>query len=221
MNCTMMQRSTNIKPINFSYTFLYILCQLAFSGYPDDGFSVLFPQLYGKCQGILRKDGARSALFLITELCCSMHCLCRFVVCVLFVCKCVLYYCHRVVIHFQLNISYHIISYHIISYHIISYHIISYHIISYHVISYHIISYHIISYHIISYHIISYRIVSYRIVSYRIISYHIISYHIISYDSSLGVYVSVYNIVLRGGTNSAYCLLLASNNATACWQLLN
>ena len=34
---------------------------LAFSSYPDWGFSVLFPQLYGKCQGIPRKDGARSA----------------------------------------------------------------------------------------------------------------------------------------------------------------
>jgi hypothetical protein len=32
---------------------------------PDRGFSVLFPQLYGKCQGITRKDGARPALFRI------------------------------------------------------------------------------------------------------------------------------------------------------------
>ena len=45
---------------------LYILfssCQLAHIGYPDRGFSLLFPQLYGKCQGITRKDGARPALF--------------------------------------------------------------------------------------------------------------------------------------------------------------
>ena len=30
--------------------------------YPDCGFSVLFPQLQGKCQGITRKDGAQPAL---------------------------------------------------------------------------------------------------------------------------------------------------------------
>jgi hypothetical protein len=30
--------------------------------YPNREFSVLFPQLYGKCQGITRKDGARPAL---------------------------------------------------------------------------------------------------------------------------------------------------------------
>jgi hypothetical protein len=30
--------------------------------YPNWGFSSLFPQLYGKCQGITRKDGARPAL---------------------------------------------------------------------------------------------------------------------------------------------------------------
>jgi hypothetical protein len=45
---------------------LYILfssCQLALFGYPEWGFSVLFPQLYGKCQGITRcKDWAWPAL---------------------------------------------------------------------------------------------------------------------------------------------------------------
>ena len=40
-------------------------------------FSVLFPQLQGKCQGVTRKDGAWPALFLISELCCSTYCLCR------------------------------------------------------------------------------------------------------------------------------------------------
>jgi hypothetical protein len=66
-------------------------CQLAFSGYPDWDFSVLFPQLQGKCQGISRKDGARSALFLISEQCCSIHCFVSIVLFyVLFVCKCVL-----------------------------------------------------------------------------------------------------------------------------------
>jgi len=43
-------------------------CQLAPFGYPDWDFSVLFFQLWGKCQGITRKDGARSALFPISLL---------------------------------------------------------------------------------------------------------------------------------------------------------
>ena len=135
-----------------------------------------FSSVVRQSQGIPRKDGARPALFLISELCCSVYCFVSIVLFyVLFVCKCVLYCCHRVPTQLQLNISYHIISYHIISYHII-YHI-SYHIsyISYH-ISYHII-YRIVSYHIISYHIIY--IISYHII-YHIISC-IISYHIISY----------------------------------------
>jgi len=34
--------------------------------YPDCGFSVLFPQLSGKSQGITRKDGAQPALFPIS-----------------------------------------------------------------------------------------------------------------------------------------------------------
>ena len=57
--------------VDWSYV-LYILCQLALSDYLAWCFSVLFPQLYGKCQGIPRKDGARSAFFLISELCCSL-----------------------------------------------------------------------------------------------------------------------------------------------------
>jgi len=47
-------------------TVLYILfssCQLALFGYPNDGFSVLFPQLQGKCQGLTREDRERPALF--------------------------------------------------------------------------------------------------------------------------------------------------------------
>jgi len=36
--------------------------------YPDWGFSVLFPQLYGKRQGKTHKDGARPALFLVVVL---------------------------------------------------------------------------------------------------------------------------------------------------------
>ena len=87
------------------------------------------------------KDGARSALFLISELRCSMYCFvsimccstyCLFVLFNVFFCVNV-YYCHRVSNQLQLNISYRIISYHTIKYH---YHTISY-IISYH-ITYHI-----------------------------------------------------------------------------------
>ena len=42
--------------------------QLALFGYPDWGFSVLFPQLKGKCQGITHKDGARPAFTPIRQL---------------------------------------------------------------------------------------------------------------------------------------------------------
>jgi len=40
-------------------------------------FSVFFPQLQGKCQGISRKDGTRSALFLINcgVLCIVLNCI--------------------------------------------------------------------------------------------------------------------------------------------------
>ena len=71
-------------------------------------FSVLFPHLYGKCQGKTRKDGTRSALFqnfcfvlcivCFVSLCALCLCVC---VCVC-VCTCVLYYCHRVAIQLQL-----------------------------------------------------------------------------------------------------------------------
>ena len=92
---------------------LFSSCQLAFFDYPDWGFSVLFPQLYSKCQGIPRKDGARPALFLISELCCSMYCFVSITFCsinclfvffyVLFVCKCVLHYRHRMSTQLQLT----------------------------------------------------------------------------------------------------------------------
>jgi len=61
---------------------------------------VLFPQLYGKCQGKTRKDGARPALFLISVLfyvffvlfyvflCCSMYSLFCVVLCIVCVYMC-------------------------------------------------------------------------------------------------------------------------------------
>jgi len=123
------------------YVYVSSSCQLALFGCRDWGFSVLFLQLYGKCQGKTRKDGARPALSQIFVVVLCIVCFVSF--CVLFVCKCVLYYCHRVATQRQLTNIYHII-YHITSHHT-SCHVISYHI--YHTISYHTISY-IISYHL-------------------------------------------------------------------------
>ena len=68
----------------YSYCCLCILR----SGYPDRGFSVLFPQFYGKCQGITSQDGARPALsqiavlfYVLFILCRSVYCLCVNVYC--------------------------------------------------------------------------------------------------------------------------------------------
>jgi hypothetical protein len=53
---------------------MYFYCMTMYShcmfmyDYPDRGFSVLFPQLFGKCQGKTRKDGTRPALFLVVVL---------------------------------------------------------------------------------------------------------------------------------------------------------
>jgi hypothetical protein len=62
---------------------------------------VLFPQLYGKCQGKTRKDGARPALFLVFVLLyvffvlfyiflCSLYCLFCDVPCIVCVYMCIL-----------------------------------------------------------------------------------------------------------------------------------
>jgi hypothetical protein len=54
------------------------------SYYPDWGFSVLFPQLLGKCQGKTHKDGPHSSSFL----CCSMYCVFCVVLCAVCVYMC-------------------------------------------------------------------------------------------------------------------------------------
>jgi hypothetical protein len=52
------------------------------------------------------KRWSNKALFIISELCCSMYCFVSTVLfCVLFECKCVLYHCHRMSTQLQLNIS--------------------------------------------------------------------------------------------------------------------
>ena len=68
----------------YSYSCLCILRRV----YPDWGFPVLFPQLWGKYQGITNQDGARPAPF---QNCCVVLCIVCFVsFCVLF---CVNVYC--------------------------------------------------------------------------------------------------------------------------------
>jgi hypothetical protein len=77
---------------------MYSHCVFMYN-YPDWDFSVLFPQLQGKCQGKTRKDGTRPALFLIFELfyvffvfyvflCCFMYCLFCVVLCIVCVYMC-------------------------------------------------------------------------------------------------------------------------------------
>jgi len=65
------------------YVYVSSSCQLALFGYPDWGFSVLFPQLYGKCQGKTRKDGARNhsskmfvLFYVLLVLCRCVYCVC-------------------------------------------------------------------------------------------------------------------------------------------------
>jgi hypothetical protein len=96
-------KCTSIIMCTFTTTFIttatcfdlpqIILILLNLFGYPDWGFFVLFPHLQGKCQGIIRKDWARPALFQICYLCCFICYSCCFVVnCEVLcnMCKCVL-----------------------------------------------------------------------------------------------------------------------------------
>ena len=98
----------NVRPCFLSLS-MYNYCYLRIlrRGYPDLSFSVLFPRLWGKCQGITSQEGARPALFL--NWCVVLRIVCYVSFYVLFLCKCVLYFCHRVKTQLQLaNISYHI-----------------------------------------------------------------------------------------------------------------
>ena len=174
------------------FTFMYAYCHVCSVVFivpngilrlPWLRFFRAFSSVVRPMPGKPRKDAARSAIFLISELCCSVYRLCVNVYCTAATRR--LLNCSYIYHIISYHIIYHIIPYHITSHHITSHHIISYHIISYHIISYHIISYHII-YHIISYHIISYHIITHHIISY-IISYHITSYHI-SYHINFGPY---------------------------------
>ena len=79
------------------YMCVLVTCILALFGYRDWGFCVLSPQLYCKCQGKNRKDGARPALFPIScYLCCSVICVFyinRFVLCNFCVQMCTVLHC--------------------------------------------------------------------------------------------------------------------------------
>jgi len=73
-----------IVEYNTEYMF-YTFCFQCANWHPPttltEVFPRFFPQLQGKCQGTPCKDGAWSALFLISGLCCSMYCLCVNVYC--------------------------------------------------------------------------------------------------------------------------------------------
>ena len=64
-------------------------------------FFCAFSSVVRQMPGCTSQKQARSALFVMSELCCSMYCL---------LCKCVLYYCHWVSTQLQLNINHHIIN---------------------------------------------------------------------------------------------------------------
>ena len=64
------------------YALFCIFCFHRASWYSPATLTEVFPCFFLSCkanarQGVPRKDGARSALFLISELCCSTYCLCR------------------------------------------------------------------------------------------------------------------------------------------------
>jgi hypothetical protein len=80
------------------------VCRVWFVTYPVWGFSVLFSRLWGKCQDINRKDGARSAPFLICELCYYIYCFCR--VCCSMYCLFVNVYCTTTIGIYPITVKY-------------------------------------------------------------------------------------------------------------------
>jgi hypothetical protein len=103
----------------FVCSFLYILCQLAFSGKPWLKFFPAFSSVVRQMPGYTsQKTGHGPHSSKLVN--CVVLCIVCFVsFSVLFVCICVLYYCHRVSTQLQLNISYYMISYNIIPFLII------------------------------------------------------------------------------------------------------
>jgi hypothetical protein len=84
----------NFSTLHKDNRIVKIVSFFMFFGYLDWGFSALFPQLLGKCQGIINKDWARPTSFQICYLCCLFVCYsCCFVVycdALCIACKCVL-----------------------------------------------------------------------------------------------------------------------------------
>jgi hypothetical protein len=72
-----------------------LFCILFANWHSPATLTEVFPCVFLSCKanvrGITRKDEARSALFLISELCCSMYCLGR--LCISMYCVCVNVYC--------------------------------------------------------------------------------------------------------------------------------
>jgi hypothetical protein len=133
--CILLKRMQNKERLNIVYqclTFYMYSYRVFMYDHPDWGFSVLFPQLYGKWQGKTHKDEAQPELFLIfvlfyVFLCCSMYWLFCDVLCIVCVCMCtelllpggypiaVKYIIYHIIYCFIYHIIPHIISY-IISY---------------------------------------------------------------------------------------------------------
>jgi hypothetical protein len=85
-----------------------LFCILFANWHSPATLTEVFPCFFLSCKanGIPREDGARSALFLISELCCSVYCLCR--LCYSMYCLCVNVYCTTVTgcqTQLQLNMS--------------------------------------------------------------------------------------------------------------------
>ena len=71
---------TNVRTSHLFMNYSYITSD-THSLHPISLMTEVFPCFFLSCKanarGIPRKDGARSALILIREMCCSMYCLCR------------------------------------------------------------------------------------------------------------------------------------------------